>query len=116
MTADLTEPGFAKRVATTLWGDKATATPGLVEIVGRHDVAIATHQRVIFGVEAEALRGLLPAVLALEKKFTDLAEAVENMSDGKKLLVTWVGLAVSSLTGIASLLAAGTALYVALTK
>lgn len=116
MTADLTDPARLKRVEATLWGNKDTGAPGLVDMVNRHEAMVTTHQRVIFGVEAEHLRGLLPAVVLLEEAFKTLVEKVDDMSDGKKTLLTLVGFGVSSLTGVAGLLAALTTLYVVLAR
>lgn len=116
MTAELTDPARLKRVESTLWGNKDTGAPGLVDMVNRHEVLVTTHQRVIFGVETENLRGLLPALVLLESTVKALIEKVNDMSDGKKMLLTLVGFGVSSLTGVAGLLAALTTLYVVLAR
>lgn len=60
--------------------------------------------------------GIIPALAALTKAFNELVVRVEDMSDGKKTLLTLVGLGVSSLTGIGALLTALTTLYVVLAK
>lgn len=116
MTAELTDPARLKRVEATLWGNKETGAPGLVDMVNRHELMVTTHQRVIFGVPAEQLRGILPALTALEEAFKILVDKVDDMSDGKKTLLTLVGFGVSSLTGLGALLTALTTLYVVLAR
>lgn len=108
-TDDITDPQWKQRVSVSLWGNKETGAPGVVETV-------AKHERVLFGVPPEGLVGIIPALAALTKAFNELVARVEDMSDGKKTLLTLVGLGVSSLTGIGALLTALTTLYVVLAK
>ena len=108
-TDDITDPQWKQRVSVSLWGNKETGAPGVVETV-------AKHERVLFGVPPEGLVGIIPALAALTKAFNELVIRVDAMSDNKKMALTLIGLGVSSLTGVGALLTALTTLYVVVVK
>lgn len=105
----LDDPARIHRLEVTVYGVPADSKEGLVDTVARHE-------RQIYGNIPEGVKGLLPRMTTLEAAFNKLVQTVADMSDGKKTLLTLLGLGVTSLTGLGTLVASAAALIVALGK
>jgi len=103
-TGELSDPARISRLELTVYGDKAANPPrlGVVDVINQHT-------RVIFGAQDEKEPGLV----ALVKEYIG---KVDDLSDGKKTLLTLLGLGVTAFGSVGSLLASVAALYVALAK
>ena len=108
------------RLETTVYGDPSGKGEGLVDITARH-------QRQIYGEPAEGVKGILPRLVALEALFAEwerklnsavaaLVKRVDELSDGKKTLLTLLGLGITSLSSVGALITALATAYALLAR